>query len=66
VKPAADAGIALNPGPMGGRGRRLAIAAAALLRAHLEAGNPDGVAALAKVCYEQTGIRRKAATCVAR
>jgi 2-aminoadipate transaminase len=57
VKPAADAGIALNPGPEwavagADSGSRLRLCFALTSKQEIR----DGVAALAKVCYEQTGI----------
>jgi len=57
VKPAADAGIALNPGPEwaveGADSRsRLRLCFALTSKEEIR----EGVAALAKVCHEQTGI----------
>jgi 2-aminoadipate transaminase len=57
VKPAADAGIALNPGPEwaieGADSKsRLRLCFALTTKEEIR----EGVAALAKVCYEQTGI----------
>lgn len=57
VKPAADAGIALNPGPEwavdgADSGSRLRLCFALTSKQEIR----EGVAALARVCYEQTGI----------
>jgi 2-aminoadipate transaminase len=57
VKPAADAGIALNPGPewaVEGADSKSRLRLCFALTSKQEIR--DGVAALAKVCYEQTGI----------
>ena len=57
VKPAADAGIALNPGPewaVEGADSKSRLRLCFALTSQQEIR--DGVAALAKVCYEQTGI----------
>ena len=57
VQPAAAAGIALNPGPEwavegADSGSRLRLCFALTTKDEIR----EGVAALAKVCYEQTGI----------